>query len=46
MVTQFGAPEQPEADRNGRDALGARDETAYHAALGAEPEQNKSGGNE
>jgi hypothetical protein len=39
-------PEKAETERNGGDALGACDETAYHAALGAWPEQNKSGGDE
>jgi len=34
-MTQFGTPEKPEADCNGFNALGARDETAYHTALGA-----------
>src|ERR1700683_5025319 len=34
-VTQFSRPEKPEAERNGGDALGVCDETAYHAALGA-----------
>jgi hypothetical protein len=45
-VTQFSGPEKPEAERNGGDALGPRGETAYHAALGAQPEQNKLGGDE
>jgi hypothetical protein len=45
-VTQFSTVEKPEAERARYGRLGARDETAYHATLGEQPEQNKSGGDE